>query len=640
MPLLTPRDRQALRAAWHRVLQLWRPMLAWTVLVWVGLAAFLIPLSSGFVSWQLVRGPDEVVGNEALAAWLLTPLGLLWALAAGGLAITAGVVRYAGFFRIVTDQVEGNEPSVRRTALILARRLPDLFRLCVAAVLAAAVVAVPLAAGLGGIYLALLGEHDINYYLSLQPPEWRWALILGGVWAGTWGLGAAWLAGRFILALPAWVDGHRPLRGAARRSWTLTRGHAGRLLRLLAVAVATWLLARFLVDGVFFALSSWTIGWIAEVTPSLRILALALGGHTAGSFLLDAAVGFLGFAFVATVLTKFYLEDTGLHGEAPPTPRLSELPGTLRALLDPALHPVRLIPGLVLLVFLAAAGSNLLLERIPDPGSVEIHAHRAGPPPAPENTLAALERAIDEGAHYSEIDVQRTRDGVVVVVHDADYMRVAGDPRRVRDADWAEVAELVQRPDDGSPPEERRLATLDDFLERARNRIGLNIELKYYGPDPELAPEVVRIVREAGMEDQVVLMSLSPEPLRRIRELAPDLTLGYVSAVAVGDMSRLPVDFLAVNQAQLSSHLLRSAREAEMEVLVWTANEPAAMAELILRGVDGLITDHPGRAHRVNRELRELPAAGRLLLRFHGVAGDPDPTDATEPAGDAPGPPP
>lgn len=638
MPLLTSEDRQALLTAWRRVLQLWRPMLGWTVLVWVVLAAFLIPLSSGLVSWQLIRGPDEVVGNEALASWLLTPLGLLWALVAGGLAITAGVVRYAGFFRIVTDHMEGKEPSVRRTALVLAPRVPDLFRLCVAAVVAGAVVAVPLAAGLGGIYLALLAEHDINYYLSLQPPEWRWARVLGGMWAAAWAAGAAWLAGRLILALPAWVDGHRPLRGAARRSWALTRGYAGRLLRLLGMAVAAWLLARFLVDGAFFALSSWTVGWIADLTPSLRVLVLALAGHTAASFLLDAVVAFLGFAVVATVLTRFYLKDTDLHGEAPPSPRLSELPGTLRTLLDPALHPVRLVPGLVLLAILALAGSNLLLERIPEPGSVQIHAHRAGPPPAPENTLAALERAIDEGADYSEIDAQRTRDGVVVVVHDADYMRVAGDPRRVRDADWAEVAELVQRPDDGSPPGERRLATLDDFLERARDRIGLNIELKYYGPDPELAPEVVRIVREAGMEDQVVLMSLNLEPLRRIRELAPDLPVGYVSAVAVGDLRRLPVDFLAVSRAQLSSHLLRSAREGGMDVLVWTVNDPGAMAELILRGVDGLITDHPGRARGVNRELQELPAAGRLLLRFHGVVGDPDPTDATGSSADAPGP--
>jgi glycerophosphoryl diester phosphodiesterase len=123
-----------------------------------------------------------------------------------------------------------------------------------------------------------------------------------------------------------------------------------------------------------------------------------------------------------------------------------------------------------------------------------------------------------------------------------------------------------------------------------------------------------------------------------IRELAPDLTLGYVSAVAVGGLRRLPVDFLAVSRAQLSSRLLRSAREGEMDVLIWTVNDPGAMAELILRGVDGLITDRPGRAHRVNRELQELPAAGRLLLRFHGVVGDPDPTDATGSSADAPGP--
>jgi hypothetical protein len=111
-------------------------MAGWTLLVWAAVATVLVPLSSGLLGWQLLRGSRAVVGNEALVGWLLTPLGLLYLLMAGGLTLTAAVVRYAGLFHIVTDDMEGRPTSVRRTALRLAPRLPALFRLCVVAVAA------------------------------------------------------------------------------------------------------------------------------------------------------------------------------------------------------------------------------------------------------------------------------------------------------------------------------------------------------------------------------------------------------------------------------------------------------------------------------------------------------------------------
>jgi glycerophosphoryl diester phosphodiesterase len=305
MPLLSTDTARALRSAWRRVLHLWRPMAGWTLLVWAAVATVLVPLSSGLLGWQLLRGSRAVVGNEALVGWLLTPLGLLYLLMAGGLTLTAAVVRYAGLFHIVTDDMEGRPTSVRRTALRLAPRLPALFRLCVVAVAAGLVLAVPLGAGLGGVYALFLGAHDINYYLAVRPAEWRYALVAGGLWALVWLLGAAHVVGRIILALPAYLDGHRPLRTAAARSRELTRGRAARLLRFLAVALALWFVARFLVDAAFFAAASAFIGGLAATTSALRPIVLATAGYAAGTFVLAAVVGFFGFAVVATVLTKF-----------------------------------------------------------------------------------------------------------------------------------------------------------------------------------------------------------------------------------------------------------------------------------------------------------------------------------------------
>jgi glycerophosphoryl diester phosphodiesterase len=614
---------EAIASAWRRVVRLWRPMAGWTVLVWAAVAALLGPLSTLLLGWQVLRGPTAVVGNEALLVWLLTPRGALWTLLAGGLALLGAVVRYAGLFHIVTDDLSGRVPTVRRTALHLVPRLPALFRLSLVAVAAGAAVAAILVAGLAGVRAVFLAEFDINYYLSERPREWRLALVAASAWAALWLVGALFVLGRTVLAIPAYLDGHEPMPLAFARARERALGQKHRLFRVLGLAVAVWLLGRLAAHSLYYAAGSATVEWIAAVSSSLRPVVLATATYGAVLFALDAVIGFLGFSLLATVLTKFYYADTDLHAASPTAPALHQLPWRMMRRAGPWLRLRRLVPLALALAAISAGVSGFLLARMPEPRRVEIIAHRAGPPPAPENTLAAMERAIQAGADFAEIDVQRTRDGIVVVVHDADLMRVAGDPRRIADVAYPEIAGLVQRPDDGSPPDERRVATLDHFLERARGRIGLSIELKYYGPDPALAPAVVERVRARGMDDEVVLMSLSVPAVEQLARIAPDLTIGYVSAAAVGDPTRLPVRFLAVSRAAATPRLQRAARERGIDLQVWTVNRTTVMAELIERGIDGLITDDPALAVRVRNEMLQLSTTARLLLRVRPALWEP-----------------
>jgi glycerophosphoryl diester phosphodiesterase len=602
----------ALRTAWRRVVHLWRPLAGWTLLVWATVAGILAPLTSAVLGWHVLRADRLVIGNEEL----LTPVGILFLVIAASVTLTGAVVRYAGFFTIVTDELKGHRPTVRRTAFLLAPKVPLLFKLALVTVGGAFLLLLPLAGALGLVYLALLGEHDINFYLYTQPPEWHRALWVGGVIAAIWAMGAAYVAGRSVMALPAYLDGHRPITRALRESWSLAEGRTVRLLRLVGLAVGAWLLTRVVMDATFLAAASLTVDAVASVTASLATVAAVTGLFLAASFALDAVIGFFGFAFVSTVITKFYHEDTHLHAEAPRLPTVRSFPRKARRRLGHWLRPSRLAVLAVLPVAGAVLASSVVLSRLPEPRPVSIHAHRAGPPPAPENTMAALEAAIEAGADYTEIDVQRTRDGTLVIAHDADFMRVAGDPRRIAEVDYADIAHLVQHPDDGSPPEERLIATLGDFLERSRGRIGLNIELKYYGWDPGLAPAVVDEVRAHGMEGDVVLMSLTLPAVRQLLRLAPDMPVGYLPTVAVGDPARLPVDFLAVPRSGASPRLIRAAHQRGMEVYVWTINDAAVMADMIERGVDGLITDDPALAAQVREEMAALPPAARLLLRF------------------------
>lgn len=614
-----PGPDPVLKSAARDVIRLWKPMAAWSLTVWALVVIFLSPLSSLLLGWSWLTRREEVVGNEALLGWILTPQGTAWLVLAGSLALAGTVLHFAGIFEIVTEDREGTEASVPETALRLAPRVPALARLCAVTVLAGLSAASVLAAGLWLVHRLFLGSLDINYYLAVRPTTWWYALAAGAIWLAVWALVAGWLLGRSLLALPAYLDGHRPLTAAVRRSWRGTRGEGFRVLKALAVAAAAWFLVRATVDAGLLALGRPFLDWTMASFDSLHPILAAIGGWVVLTLALDAAIAFLGIAFVSTLLTGLYHEDSELPAALEPAGS-RELSPSVRSRLAVWSRPTRVLPALGLALLVSLAVGAVLLERIPDPRSVAITAHRAGPPPAPENTLAALERSVAAGADWAEIDVQLTRDGVPVVVHDADLMRVAGDPRRVSQATYRELSGLVLGRAGEASVRERRIANLTEFLDRADGRIGLMVELKYYGWDARLAQTVVRVLREAR-PGSVMLVSLDLRAVRQLRELGAQVPVGYAAAASVGDPSRLPVDFLALSQQAARPSRLRSARRRGVDVHVWTVNRAAGMARVIQAGADGIITDRPGLAVRVDRELQELPAVARLALRFgHLVA--------------------
>jgi len=146
----------------------------------------------------------------------------------------------------------------------------------------------------------------------------------------------------------------------------------------------------------------------------------------------------------------------------------------------------------VIIVVLAVRGAALL--RIDE--QTRITAHRGFSKVAPENTLSAIRKAIEAGADWSEIDVQETADKVVVVLHDRDLMRLAGDGRRLADLRYDELEKIDVGSRFSPAFAGERVPRLEDVIDTARGHMKLNIELKYYGPDPRLAHDVARILRE------------------------------------------------------------------------------------------------------------------------------------------------
>jgi glycerophosphoryl diester phosphodiesterase len=213
-----------------------------------------------------------------------------------------------------------------------------------------------------------------------------------------------------------------------------------------------------------------------------------------------------------------------------------------------------------------------------------------------------------------ELDVQETSDGEVVVIHDSDIMRLARDPRKV----WTMTAAEITTVDVGAGFSQRfrgeTIPRLADVLALCRGRIRMDIELKSYGHNQRLEERVAGLVEAAGMQDEIVIMSLDHKMIRRMQELRPDWTVGLLTAVAVGDLSRFPADFLAVSSKLATPSLIRRAHRQGREVYVWTVDDPQQMSRFLSYGADGLITNRPEIARRVLARRLELNPTALALV--------------------------
>jgi glycerophosphoryl diester phosphodiesterase len=181
---------------------------------------------------------------------------------------------------------------------------------------------------------------------------------------------------------------------------------------------------------------------------------------------------------------------------------------------------------------------------------------------------------------------------------------------------------------------DQRAPLLRDVLAAAKDRAKVIIELKYYGHDFDLENRVIALVEDAGMSAEIATMSLHYPAVLKMLELRPDWRTGVLAATAVGDLTGLRGDFLAVNTGQVSAGLVSRASDAGKDVYAWTVNDPATMARMISIGVDGLITDDPALARRVIDYYATLSTPERIALTLAdriGLVFDLDPPEELRP---------
>ena len=231
--------------------------------------------------------------------------------------------------------------------------------------------------------------------------------------------------------------------------------------------------------------------------------------------------------------------------------------------------------------------------------SVQIIGHRGSSALAPENTLAAIERAIADGADAIELDVQELADGTLAILHDNHLQRLAGVDR----PSWQLTAADLDRLEVGSwfGPEfaGERIPTLAQVLARVGDRVDLNLELKCHGQERRL-PEAVAAVLAQFPRSRVTVTSFNWEMLRRFRAIAPHRPIGPIAAEPI-DWAALaaavgPVDVVSLHYSLLDEATVDRVRALPAALWVWTVDDPTEIRRAIDLGVDGVITNNPAQA--------------------------------------------
>ena len=260
--------------------------------------------------------------------------------------------------------------------------------------------------------------------------------------------------------------------------------------------------------------------------------------------------------------------------------------------------------------FLATSVASVVMTHqfdtlFPQNSSVRIIAHRGGGTEGAENTVAGIEKAWEIGAYGSEIDIQRTRDGYYVLNHDGNFQRVAGEKRKPEEMTLEEIKAL--RVDGESVP------TLEETLQASKGRGVLFVELKGETADRQMADDAVKAVKEYGMEEECVLISLKYELIDYIECTYPEIQTGYLTFASFGDTAKLNCDYLALEEESATADAISAIHRQGKKVLVWTANERKSQKHFLCSMVDGLITDNITQAARLLVELEERSDLQRMI---------------------------
>ncbi|MFB3889959.1 MAG: glycerophosphodiester phosphodiesterase [Candidatus Bathyarchaeia archaeon] len=211
--------------------------------------------------------------------------------------------------------------------------------------------------------------------------------------------------------------------------------------------------------------------------------------------------------------------------------------------------------------------------------------HRGARAYEPENTLRSFKKALELGADAVELDVRRTKDNELVVIHDADVKRTTNGKGLVSDLTLKEVKSLATEKDE-------RIPTLEEALGFLDKKVKVFVELKEAGTEEQ----VLKFVRKKALGKNVVIVSFLEDALKKVRELDAEVETGLIYAKHKNPVKaalELKAQWLLAFYRFTHTANVENAHKNGLRVIVWTVNTPEEVAEMKKKGVDGVASDKP-----------------------------------------------
>lgn len=242
-----------------------------------------------------------------------------------------------------------------------------------------------------------------------------------------------------------------------------------------------------------------------------------------------------------------------------------------------------------------SAGSDSILTTM----KPWVIAHRGASGHAPENTVAAFERAVQLGATFIETDLHLTRDARFVAIHDSTLERTTNGRGLVHEFTLAELKQLDAGHWFDREFMDERIPTLEQILEFSRKHdVVFYLELKYdsaWGMHHAL----VAALRGAESAARTVVISFDPATIRAVHQLDPSLMIGLLIEKNGGDFVRLAEQTgarqICAEASIVTPEFVMAAHRADLHVIAWTVNSTDGMRAMMAAGVDGIMTDFPDR---------------------------------------------
>ena len=317
-------------------------------------------------------------------------------------------------------------------------------------------------------------------------------------------------------------------------------------------------------------------------------------------------------AFVMLYFTKLYLQFD--HAESSDT-KLTYLnrPKT-RTYIAKLITMILVFVLIFVFSFFVAVGFNLMMRdyRVP------IIAHRGGGDLASENSAEGVVEAVRHGCYGTETDIQRTKDGYYIINHDDTFKRMAGVNKAAQNMTLEEIKELKVRDTSGKGGYVT-IPTLEEFLDSGEGKIHYFLELKGATADRKMADDVVRMVKERGMEDDVTIISLKYDLISYVESTYPEMDTGVLFFLGTGNLQNLNCDMLIVEEGMATETMYQLAHDAGKKIVVWTVNSYEGLYDYLDDNLDGVITDAVEEAEKAEKDLESRSDLTMIKDRLQDV---------------------